>query len=218
MAAKLREKADDRSPLEDLLNKRSDKMYKIEHKFSKDHSGSGISTDHWRQTTFDNRLYMTYYTDACKSDPYANAWYDIYMDTTEGGGEGGPDQISFSWNDDHFRYNEGTADYDSNMDNLSVYDEEFNGVDFEWEDGYACGTYCGGSKDFWVSCDAELLATNQERAIQAEYHDMWNSATVNGFSVGSGGSVGFNFSSTGEWDEYGRKVVEGNEAESGCGI
>lgn len=214
-AAKIREKTGSRERMQQFLKKKSDHIRSVPHEFAlarKDNDD--VSADQWYDSTFSNSLTLTYYTD-CASDPYANIFYDISMDTSTGLGEPGADQITLSWNNSHFRYNEGTADYDSNMDNLSVFDEELNGVDFEWGDGAACSFGCG-DKNYWVSCDAELLTTDQERAVQAEYHDMYNSTEVSGFSVDSTGAVGFSFSTKNEWDEHARKVKEGAEAYSGC--
>lgn len=214
-AAKIREKTGSRERMQQFLKKKADHFRSVPHEFAlakKDNDD--MSTNQWYDSTFSNSLTLTYYTD-CASDPYANVFYDISMDTSTGIGEPGADQITLSWNDSHFRYNEGTADYDSNMDNLSVFDEELNGVDFEWGDGAACSYGCG-DKNYWVSCDAELLTTDQERAVQAEYHDMYNSTEVSGFSVDSSGTVGFSFSTKNEWDEHARKVKEGAEAYSGC--
>lgn len=219
-AGRIREQTGSRARLEKFLKERSDHMQSVSHEFrliSKDkdtETSDEVSTNQWYDSTFSNSLYLTYYTN-CVSDPYANIYYDISMDTSTGDGESGPDHISLSWNDDHFRYNEGTADYDSNKDHLSVYDEEFNGVDFQWKDAKACDLPCS-DKNYWVSCDAELLDTTQERAVQAEYHDMYSSTTVSGVGFNTSGGVVFSFSTQNEWDQHSRKVKEGAEASSGC--
>lgn len=214
-AARIREKTGSRERMQQFLEKKADHFRSIPHEFAlAGKENDDVSVNQWYDSTFSNSLTLTYYTD-CASEPYANIFYDISMNTDTGLGEPGADQITLSWNDSHFRYNKGTADYDSNMDNLSVFDEEFNGVDFEWGDGAACSYGCS-DKDYWVSCDAELLSTSQERAVQAEYHDMYNSTEVSGFSVDTSGSVGFSFSTKNEWDEHARKVKEGAEAYNGC--
>lgn len=218
-AVRIKEKTGSRERMKQYLKENADWYKSVPHKFTlkqKDDSSSddGMSTQSWKAETFNNSMTLTYYTD-CASDPYANIHYDIYMDTDTGLGEDGPDQISLSWNDSHFRYNEGTANFDSDMDNFEVYDEELNGVDFQWYDGYACSAGCS-DKDFWVACDAELLTTDQERAVQGEYHDMHEDAEVCSFSIDSDGTVGFTFCTAGKWDEYGRVVKEGAEAYNGC--
>lgn len=214
-AVRIKERTGSREQMKKYLKENSDWFKSVSHNFTpKTKDEEGMSTESWQKDTFNNSMTLTYYTD-CASDPYANIHYDIYMDTDTGLGEGGPDQISLSWNDDHFRYNEGTAAFDSDMDNFEVFDEELNGVDFQWYDGYACSAGCS-DKDFWVACDAELLTTDQERAVQGEYHDIYDDAEVCGFSVDTSGSVGLSFCTTGEWDEYGRVVKEGGEAYNGC--
>lgn len=222
-AIRIREQTGSRERMEKFFKENSDHFRSVPHDFSlvaKDNDtkmsddGGEVSANEWFESTFNNSLTLTYYTN-CASDPYATIFYDIFMNTDDGIGAGGPDQISLSWNHDHFRYNEGTAAHDSDMSNLSLYDEEFNGVDWEWKDGKSCGFSCS-DKDFWVTCDAELLATDQERAVQAEYHDMYDAATVSSFSVDASGGVSFTFSTTGQWDEHARKVKEGNEATYGC--
>ncbi|MFC4448756.1 hypothetical protein [Halorussus aquaticus] len=214
-AGKIREKTGSRKRMLQFLKKKADHIKTVPHEFGlAKKNNNGPSTNQWYDRTFSNSLTMTYYTD-CASTSYANIFYDISMDTSTGLGSPGPDQITLSWDDDHFRYNSDTADFSSSMDNLSVFDEEFNGVDFQFKDGAACSYGCG-DKDFWVSCDAEFLSTNQERAVEAEYHDMYSETKVTGFSVDQSGSVSFNFSTLEKWDEHARKVKEGGDAYNGC--
>jgi hypothetical protein len=101
------------------------------------------------------------------------------------------------------------------MDNLHLNKESMNGIDWEWEDGFACGLGCG-TKDYYVGCKAEILGTDQERGVQASYWDMWDDAEVCGVSVSSAGDVSFSFCTSGNSDQYGFIIEEDGDVNYEC--
>lgn len=90
------------------------------------------------------------------------------IDTVEGGdGKADKDNFALAWNDDHYRYEDGTA-YIDGCDHCSLRNQELNGVSWDWADNDACYYGCDTSSS--VGCHAELLSTDQERAIQGEHN------------------------------------------------
>lgn len=178
----------------------------------------GVSTREWTSEAFATvDLTLTYYYDSCTSgDPYAYFDYYVRMDTDHVHGEGGPDQLSVSWNDDHYRYEEGSAYHVENHDLVSLSKESLNGVDWEWEDGNACYFDCANPKDFTVGCKAQLLTTDQERGVEASYWEMYQDATVSSVGFSSSGDINFSYSTTGETDQHAFKIEEDSDAASGC--
>ena len=155
--------------------------------------------------------------DSCTSgDPYAYFDYYVTIDSDHGSGEPGPDQMSISWADRHYRYEQDSAYHDSDMDNFSLKKESLNGVDWEWKDGKACGLGLCGAKDYYVGCKAQLLTTDQGRGVQASNWDMWEKVKVESVTFTSSGGVAFTFTTEGRTDQYGFQIREGSDANSGC--
>lgn len=213
-ALKIRERTGSQERFKEYLSNHADHFQSHQQSFQVG-SDDGVSSQEWRSTAFDNDLMLTYYDSCASGDPYAYFDYYITIDSGEGWGEGGPDQISLGWADHHYRYEEGSAYYDSDMDNMSLKKESLNGVDWEWKDGKSCYNYCG-TKDFYVGCKAQLLTTDQERAVEANYWDMYDRATVDSVSFSSSGDISFTFSTTGNQDQHAYKIEEDSDAYSGC--
>jgi len=173
----------------------------------------------WTESSVSTDLDLYYYTETCESEPYSVMELTVTLDSDNWRTNGAPeaDHISISWNDDHYRYKEGTAYQDSDMDpdNLYIYEEDMTGCDWEWRDNAACPTGCG-TKDFYVGCEAKLYPTDQERAAQASYWDHYKHLKVCGVSFGADGSVGFTICESGEQDQHGYVITDEGEAKYSC--
>jgi len=183
---------------------------------------SGLKSTHsWSSDAISTELSLVYHED-CDDDgdePYAYFDFEITLQTKGGGhGEGGPDQMSIGWADDHYRLEEGYEYSEGGMDNLHLKKRAINGVDFEWEDGYSCywDTGCEDEKRWSVGCKAQILKTNQERGVQASYWDMYNQATVESVSFSTSGDVSFTFSEEGKSDQQGFTIKEDSDASRRC--
>ena len=174
------------------------------------------SSQNWSDDAISTDLVLTYYDSCASGDPYAYFDYYVTVDSSHGSGEPGPDQMSISWADHHYRYEQDSAYHDTDMDNLSLKKESLNGVDWEWRDGDSCSWGLCGTKDYYVGCKAQLLTTDQERGVQASYWDMWEKAKVESVTFTSSGGVAFTFSTEGKSDQYGFQIREDSDAYSGC--
>lgn len=126
---------------------------------------------------------------------------------TDQGGSGEPDKDNFAvaWNDDHYRYEDGTS-YIDGCAHCTTRDHEMNGVSWDWADSSACDYGC--NTNFALGCHAELLTTDQERAIQAEHNHTWQTTEITGVSFGSGGSIGVTVSDVDHWKELEYTIAE----------
>lgn len=179
------------------------------------------TTQSWQSDAISTELSLVYHED-CDDDgdePYAYFDLQITLQTKGGGyGEGGPDQMSIGWADDHYRLEEGYEYHSAHMDNLHLKKRAVNGVDWEWEDGWSChyDTGCKDEKEWSVGCKTQILNTDQERGVQASYWDMYNEATVESVSFSTSGDVSFTFSEEGKADQEGFTIKEDSDASRRC--
>lgn len=171
-------------------------------------SDDGASTERLDSgnVTFD--LTVAYYLqEACGGEDQAHIDLSVNVDTSWTNNDGEPDEdnVALAWNDDHYRYEDGTA-YSDNCSNCSLRNQELNGVSWDWGDGAAC--WAGCDADFAVGCYAELLTTDQERAIQAEYNHVWNSTSITGVGFSSAGAITVTVSEESNWEEIAYEIAE----------
>lgn len=111
-----------------------------------------------------------------------------------------------AWNDDHYRYSEGTT-YIDRCTYCSLRNRELNGVSWDWEDGNACGF--GSCDTSWsVGCRAELLDTSQERAIQGEFNHVWDDTDITGVGFSSSGGIVVRLSDSSNHEEIAYTIEE----------
>ncbi|WP_276300026.1 hypothetical protein [Halorussus lipolyticus] len=156
--------------------------------------GGDVSTQDFQKSELSTSMTLT---EGCDSDyMYVDYHVDIDADETSGPvGANGPDDITLSWDEDHFR----VVDYRwyCSADNGSIKTTALNGLDWEYKDREACPIGCDVS---WA-CGGKLKkkVTDQERAVRGVYHHTWNDTEFKGFGVSSGGGVVWNFAPS----EYG---------------
>lgn len=216
-ALEIRDNTGSQERYKQFLSENADHFQSRQVSFTPDSVESdGPSSQNWSDKAISTELSISYYSDSCTYGEYY-AYFDYYItvDSSYGYGEGGPDQNSISWADHHYRYEEGSAYSDDNMDNFDLYAESLNGVDWEWQDGRSCRMGCD-TKEYYVGCKAEILETNQERAVQASYWDMWDDTEVCGVSFTSSGDVSFSFCTNGNSDQYGYEIEEDGDVNYEC--
>jgi len=212
-ARKIREKTESQKRFVEYHRQHADHVShnrwkkKLPHHGSDKDDSDGPSNERLYSGESDVEITVGYYLrEDCGGEDYAQI--DLHADiTTDQGGDGKPDKDNFAlaWNDDHYRYEDGTAYIDS-CDNCSLRDRELNGVSWDWADGNACYYSCDTS--FALGCHAELLPTDQERAIQAEHNHTWQEAEITGVGFSSGGNISVTVSSVDHWEELAYKIVE----------
>jgi hypothetical protein len=176
------------------------------HRADKDDS-DGPSNERLYSGESDVEITVGYYLrEDCGGEDYAQI--DLHADiTTDQGGDGKPDKDNFAlaWNDDHYRYEDGSA-YIDGCNNCSLRKQELNGVSWDWSDGDACYYSC--DTNFALGCNAELLTTDQERAIQAKHNHTWNELEISGVSFSSGGNISVQVSTDDYLEELAYRIVE----------
>ena len=213
-ALEIRDRTGSKEKFKRFLQNNADKFVDKQMSFT---PGSAIpdgpSVENWSEDAIETDLSLSYYTDSA-GDEYANCHYDITVERGLGDhGEGGPDQMSISWADHHYRYVQDSEYYDPDMDNMGLKEESLNGVDWYWEDGKSCYYYCS-TRDFYVGCQVKLLETVQERAVQASYWDVWDDAYVCGVSFSTSGDVSFQLCNEGRIDQYGFEIAEEGDVDT----
>lgn len=164
-----------------------------------------VSTETLSEDAVTLDLSVAYYlNENCGGEDTAQIDLHADFDTGEDG-EPGEDNFAVAWNDDHYRYEEGSA-YTDSCDNCSVRDKEFNGVSFDWGDGAACWGSC--HTEFSVGCYAELYKTDQERAVKGEYNHTWSDSEITSVGFSSSGGIVVSFSDVEKSDELALDIEE----------
>lgn len=190
-ARALRERTGDHELFVDYLVNRGYRMARRGETFTLPHPDAGtdeVSTQKIDKSEISTDMTLTH---GCDSD-YMYVDYHITVDASSlagAVGDGGPDEITLAWNDDHFR----TVDYRwyCDADNGYISSTTLNGLNWRWEDGKSC--YYGCNVTFNCGGKLKKLQTSQERAVRGTYHHTWKNVEYQGFGVSSSGSVVWSF-------------------------
>lgn len=150
----------------------------------------GVSTEWLRKTDLKTKMSLIQKHFCSYSVAYVDYYVDIETDWSAG--EGGPDDITISWNDDHYRILDG--EWYQEGSNVEYHRSQLNGIDWKFHDGHACGITCDTS--IAVGAKIRLLDTDQDRAVRGKYHHAWAGEEYNGFSVSSSGGVSWSSAPT----------------------
>ncbi|OAQ54812.1 hypothetical protein HTG_04390 [Natrinema mahii] len=156
-------------------------------------ANDGISVQRLEKDHFSSDMTLTYYQRCLETEAYV----DYSIDISENQwivfeGEPGPDEITISWNGDHYRIDDGS--WYSEGENVSYKSSQLSGINWEVDDNSLCGKKCNES--IAVGTRIELLETDQERAVRGKYHHTWNEEEYSGFGVSTAGSVVWSYAPT----------------------